>query len=381
VLEARNVLNHKAPPRSLWGRKGDVIIERILLGMLLGALAVGCILVLYPFFSALFWAGILAFTTWPLFQWLHTRLRLRKGAAAMIMILLIAVVIVLPLGLAAPESAGDVMQLRHSIEHALRAGLPPAPLWLSTLPGVGPGLADMWNTWAADLSAAFFSVRPYLGILLEGLFRLLLGVANGVLMFIFALFITFFFYVYGKPIAARLRAIMLRIAGPRGDRMLGLIGLTVRGVVYSLLGTAVMQGVLLGTGLWLAGVPRPVLLGALAGLISVFPSGAALVWVPAALSLLFNHHIGHGLFLAAWGFIAVGGADSLIRPWLISRGAALPFLLTVLGVLGGAVAFGLLGIFLGPVLLGIGYTLVNEWAGEPLPVLVRAREEAWTEEP
>ena len=373
--------NHKAPPRALWGRKGDVIVERVLLGMLLGALAVGCILVLYPFFSALLWAGILAFTTWPLFEWLHTRLHLRKGAAATIMVLLIAVVIVLPLGLAAPGSASDVYQLRHSIEHALRAGLPPAPLWLSTLPGVGPGLADIWNTWAADLSAAFVSLRPYLGILLEGLFHLLLGVANGVLMFIFALFITFFFYVYGDPIATRLHTIMLRIAGPRGNRMLGLIGLTVRGVVYSLLGTAVMQGVLLGLGLWLAGVPRPVLLGALAGLVSVLPSGAAFVWVPAALTLMFNQHFGHGLFLVAWGFIAVGGADSLVRPWLIARGAALPFLLTVLGVLGGAVTFGLLGIFLGPVLLGIGYTLVNEWAGEPLPVLVREPEDAWTEEP
>lgn len=352
-----------------------MIVERVLLWVLLGGLAAGCILVLYPFFSALFWAAILAFTTWPLFEWLHQRLGLRKGAAALVMVLLAAVVIALPLGLAAPESANDVYHLRHGIEDALRSGLPLAPPWVAGIPGVGSGIADVWNAWAADLSAAFVPLRPYLGILLEAVFHLLLGIAGGVLMFILALFVTWFFYVYGDTIADRLRVVMLRVAGPRGDRMLTLIGLTVRGVVYGLLGTAVLQGVLLGIGLWIAGVPRPVLLGALAGLVSVFPSGAAVVWVPASLWLMFSNHLGHGLFLVAWGLIGVGGADSIARPWLIARGSDLPFILTVIGVLGGAVAFGLLGIFLGPVLLGIGYTMVNEWAREePMPVVVRERE-------
>jgi predicted PurR-regulated permease PerM len=105
-----------------------------------------------------------------------------------------------------------------------------------------------------------------------------------------------------------------------------------------------------------------VLLGAVAGLISVLPIGAPVVWIPAALWLLSSGHLGWGVFLAVYGVVAVSGADSVIRPWFIARGAQLPFVLTVLGVLGGAIAFGLLGIFLGPVLLGIGYTLVNEWA-------------------
>jgi predicted PurR-regulated permease PerM len=337
--------------------------------VLLGGLAVGCVLVLYPFFSALLWAGILAFTTWPLFEWLTVRVGLRRGVAALVMVLLTAIVVVLPLALVAPASATDVMHLRHSIETALHDGLPEAPGWVHGVPVLGPSLADLWNGWAADLSAAVGSLRPYLGIVLEGLFHLLLGIAGGVLMFVLALFIAFFFYVYGEPLAEQARAILMRIGGPRGERMLVMVGLTVRGVVYGLLGTAVMQGLLVGIGLELAGVPRPVLLGALAGFISVFPIGAPVVWVPAALWLLANDHVGHGVFLAAWGLLCVSGADSIMRPWLIARGSELPFLLTVLGVLGGAVAFGLLGIFLGPVLLGVGYTLVNEWAGEPLPVL------------
>jgi predicted PurR-regulated permease PerM len=111
------------------------------------------------------------------------------------------------------------------------------------------------------------------------------------------------------------------------------------------------------------------LLGFVAGLISVFPIGAPVVWIPAAIWLIATGHIGWGIFLLIYGVVAVSGADSVIRPWFISRGAQLPFVLTVLGVLGGALAFGLLGIFLGPVLLGIGYTLVNEWAkaADPAP--------------
>ena len=148
----------------------------------------------------------------------------------------------------------------------------------------------------------------------------------------------------------------------QADRLIMVTGATVRGVVYGILGTAVVQGILTAVGLWISGVPRPVLLGSIAGLLAVLPIGAPLVWIPASIWLLGSGHLGWGIFLAIYGVGAISGSDSLIRPWFIARGAQLPFLLTVLGVLGGALAFGLLGIFLGPVLLGIGYTLVNEWA-------------------
>jgi len=206
------------------------------------------------------------------------------------------------------------------------------------------------------------ALQPYFGLVLEGGVSLLLGIANGVLMFVLALFAAFFFYLYGEPIAARLTLLLRRIAGMRADRLIDITGATVRGVVYGILGTALVQGVLTAFGLWVSGVPRPVLLGAVAAFLAVLPIGAPLVWIPAALWLMGTGHVGWGIFLGVYGVVAVSGADSLIRPWFIARGAQLPFLLTVLGVLGGALAFGLLGIFLGPVLLGVGYTLMNEWA-------------------
>lgn len=344
-----------------------MVAERILMGLLLGGVAIGCVLVLYPFFSALLWAGILVYTTWPLYMHIHRRIR--PMPAALLMVVLTAIVLVLPIGVAAPSSADDVAHLRHAIMTALRAGLPDAPPWVFDIPLVGGTLGSLWNTWAADISTMLEALRPLFGILLENGLSLLLGIANGVLMFLLALFIAFFFYIYGEPIADRLSILLHRIAGVQADRLITVTGATVRGVVYGILGTAIVQGILTAFGLWLTGVPRPVLLGSVAGLLSVLPIGAPVVWIPAAIWLIGSGHYGWGIFLAVYGVGAVSGADSLIRPWFISRGAQLPFMLTVLGVLGGALAFGLLGIFLGPVLLGIGYTLVNEWAraSDPAP--------------
>ncbi len=339
------------------------------MGLLLGGVAIGCVLVLYPFLSAMLWAGILVYTTWPVFGWIRQQLHLRRFWAALLMVTLTAVVLVLPIAVAAPGSADDVSHLRRVIMESLRAGLPDSPQWVFDIPLVGTTIGDLWNRWAADISVMLEALRPYFGIVVENGLSLLLGIANGVLMFLLALFVAFFFYVYGEPIADRLRLLLHRIAGVQADRLITVTGATVRGVVYGILGTAVVQGILTTFGLWLTGVPRPVLLGSIAGLLSVLPIGAPVVWIPAALWLASSGHLGWGIFLGVYGIGAISGSDSLIRPWFISRGAQLPFLLTVLGVLGGALAFGLLGIFLGPVLLGIGFTLVNEWAraADPRP--------------
>jgi predicted PurR-regulated permease PerM len=337
--------------------------ERALMALLVGGLAVGCALVLRPFLSALLWAAILVFTTWPVAEWLRLRLRLRRAAVAGLMVGLTAVVVVLPLALAAPESAADADRLRALLEESLRSGLPGAPTWLYKAPLAGPALSELWNYWAADLSALAEAFRPYFGMIAETGLSLLLGIAGGVVSFVLALFIAFFFYIHGEPIAARLAALLHRIAGERAERLIAVTGATVRGTVYGILGTAVVQGILTGFGLWACGVPRALLLGAVAGFLSVLPIGAPLVWIPAALWLAGDGGLIWGIGLAVYGVLAISGADNVIRPWFISRGAQLPFLLTALGVLGGALAFGLLGVFLGPVLLGVGFTLVVEFAG------------------
>ena len=339
-----------------------MIAERLLMGLLLAGIAIGCGVVLQPFFSALLWGGILVFTTWPVFEWLRAKLRMGRFGAALVMVVLTALLLVLPLAVAAPASSDDVTRLRASAERLLDGGLPSSPDWLFHVPLVGQTLSDYWNAWAADLGVMVDFFRPYFGIIAENGLTLLLGIASGVLQFLLALFIAFFFWLYGDRMSVFLHAIMRRIAGAYAERLIVVTGQVIRGTVYGLLGTALVQGMLTAFGLWLTGVPRPVLLGAIAGFVSVLPIGAPMVWIPAALWLASNGHTAWAIFLAVYGVGAISGSDSVIRPYFIARGAQLPFLVTVLGVLGGALAFGLLGVFLGPVLLGVGFTLVAEFA-------------------
>ena len=336
--------------------------ERLLMGLLLGGVAVGCLVVLYPFIPALLWAAILAYTTWPVYRQIRARLGLGRVGGAAAMVSITAVVVVLPLALAAPGGAGDVAQIERAVTEALASGLPGSPQWLYDIPVIGTAIGQLWDGWAADLSVMVVFFRPYFGIFAQFGLSLLVGLANGVLLFLLALFAAFFVYASGERLASFLGLIVHRIAGPQADRLIEVTGATVRGVVYGILGTAVVQGALTAIGLWASGVPRAALLGVIAGGLAVLPVGPPLVWIPAGLWLMGSGKMLWGISLLIYGTVVIGGADTLVRPYFIARGAQLPFLLTMLGVLGGALAFGLLGIFVGPVLLGVGFALMKEWA-------------------
>src|SRR5574342_727484 len=177
-----------------------------------------------------------------------------------------------------------------------------------------------------------------------------------------SLFIAFFFYRDGIDGANRLQAAARRLWGERALHLLDLVGATIKSVVYGTMGTAIAQSILTGLGIWLAGVPGALLFGFLTFLMALPPIGAPLVWFPAAIWLLYTGATGWAVFLVLWGIFVVGGADNFIRPYFISRGSDLPFVLVFLGVMGGAFAFGFLGIFLGPTLLATGYDIVRDWA-------------------
>ena len=137
---------------------------------------------------------------------------------------------------------------------------------------------------------------------------------------------------------------------------------TVRGVVIGILGTALAQGVIAAIGFWLAGVKAAPLLGFVTFLLSPVPIGPPLIWAPVGIVLIQQGRVGWGIFVLVWGALVVSSIDNIIKPLIISRGSDLPFILVFLGVLGGVVAFGFIGVFLGPVLLALGYSLVTEWS-------------------
>ncbi|WP_245903213.1 AI-2E family transporter [Humitalea rosea] len=332
-----------------------------LIGLLwLLGLVIGCLLILRPFISALLWAAILVFSTWPGFVLLRTRLRLSPGVAAGVMVVAEFFVIGLPLVLVAPKDRTAIDGLRESLSGLVGRGLPDFG-WIASIPLIGPTLHSYWLHWQTDLSSLGELVQPYMGSIAQMGLSLFLAVLSGIAELLVALVLAFFFYRDGPALADAARRVSDRLAGPASRRLFKLIGDVTRGVVYGLLGTAVVQGLMTALGLWLAGVPQPVLFGVIAGVVSILPVGAPLVWIPATLWLLGQGSIGWGIFMGLYGALGISSVDNFIRPWLISRGADLPLLLTLLGALGGVFAFGFLGLFLGPVLLAVGYTMLRDW--------------------
>jgi predicted PurR-regulated permease PerM len=234
------------------------------------------------------------------------------------------------------------------------------------VPWVGPWLASMWPQDTAAL-------RDLLSQNGEALSGLLLDVAGaaaaGVVDLGMALLIAFFFFRGGDAWAAGTRALVDRLTGPQGAHLLEVAWKTTVGVVYGVLGAAVAQGVLAGLGYAVVGLPSPALLGFVSFCAALLPMGTMVVWGPAGLWLIVSGDWFWGALLLIWGGV-VGSVDNLIRPYFIGRGADLPFLLVLLGVIGGIVAFGFLGLFLGPVVLALVYTLVRE-GGQSLTPQVR----------
>ena len=336
-------------------------IEIVAAVTLLALLVMGCFVILRPFLAALSWSLILTLTTWPLFAWLEARLGGRRTLAALIMTTLLAVAFVLPFALATPKLAENVGLLARQGRLLLEDGPPGPPAWLESVPVIGLRVQEAWRDYAADLDALTDQVAVYVPATTAWLLRVLGALGAGFLELVLSVLATFFFYRDGRAGAHKLKSVVERMAGERGERLMQVAGETIKGVVYGIIGTAFAQGVLIGLGLWLASVPAPFLLGIAACIISILPGGAGLVWVPAALWLFYGGETGWGVFMLLWGFLVVGSVDNFLKPYLIGRGSALPLLLVFLGIFGGAMAFGFLGIFLGPTILAVAHTLLQGW--------------------
>lgn len=333
-------------------------LEQIVALLALAIIAGGCFLVMRPFLSALLWALIFAAALGRPFEWLAARIG--RTWAALALTVGTALLTLVPLGLLAARGAGEFSALQAQVERLREQGLPDAPGWLTGLPLVGGPIQETWATVGGDLGTLGTALRPYAGDLAQASLSVVLGFANGLLELLVALLIAFFLFRDGHELGASLARGIRRLT-PRGDALIAVAAGTVRSVVLGIVGTAICQGVLAAIGIAIAGVPAPVLLGFLTALGSPFPVLPILPWLGGVIWLLSEGQTGWAIFLALWGVLGVSSADNFVRPWLISLGSPLPMLLILLGVLGGVVAFGFLGLFLGPTLLALGHALIQEW--------------------
>ncbi len=187
-------------------------------------------------------------------------------------------------------------------------------------------------------------------------------VAQGVLQVLLSAFLAFFLLRDSDELSVRLGVAVERLAGDRGRHLIKVAGDTVRGVIYGILGTAIVQALVAGLGFWIAGVPGAVLLSVLTFFFAVLPFGPPLIWLPASLWLFAQDKPGLGVFMLLWGFLGISSVDNFLRPYLISQGSKMPFALIFCGVIGGALGFGLVGVFLGPTLLAVVFRLIEEWS-------------------
>lgn len=337
-----------------------------LLGTVAPVIAVGALLafafqVIAPFLLALVWASILVYATWTPFAWL-ARLVRSRGLAAALMVLGIALLIVVPLVFAGMELTSRVGAIEAWYQAKVAAGWPEVPRWIATLPWVGPRIDNAWISLGAGdpemLARLREWARPVIGLLLQ------LGSAlgSGFLLMLLSLVFALFIYANGEQLVRWLSGLSGRIAGQRGEELFRIAGSTVRGVVYGFIGTALAQGAAAYFGYWLAGVPNALSFGLVTCLLSIIPGGPGLLGIPVALWLYQQGETGWAIFLGIWIVGVVSSLDNVVKPLLIGKETSLPFLLIMMGVIGGALAWGLLGVFLGPTLLAVCHNVLQRWA-------------------
>jgi predicted PurR-regulated permease PerM len=396
-------------------------VEPLLGGLALILLLMGCFSVLKPFITALLWATILAYSLYPL-QRLFTRwFRGSRTLAACFVTLTLSVILAGPIFLIGFSIAQDGKDFANAARKCFLEAPDQAPAWVAQAPVVGKELSVYWSNFAEDrkrwveqLDKAVKTPPPRPKIVLEngdefvveeapapavvdevaaksdganvsknpphvvvllgqflswarsGLIAVGLAVGQGVTQILLSAFLAFFLLRDAPILAERLTIAVDRLAGGRGQHLIKVAGGTVRGVIYGILGTAIAQALVAGLGFWIAGLPGAALLSVLTFFFAVIPFGPPMVWLPSSLWLFAQNKPGMGIFLLLWGLLGISSVDNFLRPYLISQGSKMPFILIFCGVIGGALAFGFVGVFLGPTLLAVGFRLIEEWSSGPV---------------
>lgn len=345
------------------------IEERIVQFIQLAALAIVfiiCYQVLHPFIPAILFATVACISTWPLYLRLRRVLGEKPTLASLLMIMLLTMLVIIPSALLATSLANNVTATIDAIRVFLERGPIEPPAWLKEVPLFDKQLNRYWQELSSGGKEAVMLFKE----LLEPTKNLLLSLSNiigqSLLQMVFAAFIGFFFYRDGEALIQILRNGMARLLnGSLAVDPLATIHDIVTGVVHGIFGAASAQAIAATIGFFIAGVPGAFLLGAATFLLSVIPMGPALLWGGVSVWFLHQGSYGWAIFMILWGIFVISSIDNFVKPYLISRGSNLSLLLIVLGVTGGIVAYGFIGIFIGPPILAVGITLVQLWTSGP----------------
>lgn len=337
--------------------------RRVIIGLLLLVLVVLAFRIISPFIPSIAWSLILCYVTWPLHARLRERLGGRRNLAALLMTGLLAAALVIPMAWLVLLLEREMVALYQQLVQSLAAGPITLPESIRTLPILGREMQQL----ADRISETPDALREHLSHLLS-LWRgeitdLLGGVGKNLAKLGFALLTAFFVYRDGEALLEQVKRGINQLIGERTGDYLQAAGATTRAVVFGIVLTAIAQGVLSGIGYWLFDVPSPVFLAAVTTVIALIPFGTPFAWGGAALWLLFNGDLWNAIGLALWGTLLVSWVDNIIRPLVISSATQIPFIIVMFGVLGGLASFGMVGLFIGPVVLAVVLAVWREWLG------------------
>jgi predicted PurR-regulated permease PerM len=329
-------------------------------------LIAGSLWVLRPFLAATVWATMLVVATWPILKALEARLGNRRGLAVALMTLGMLLLLVIPLWLAIDTIAEHAEEVAGLAKKVTESGLPQPPEWVGKLPVVGKRLSATLVSWA-DAGPAGIEARlgPYVSDAARWVFAEAGSLGGTLVQFLLVVILSAVLYSNGESAASGIRRFGRRLGGERGEESIILAGKAIRSVALGVGVTAVVQTVLGGIGLAVAGVPFASLLSAVMLMLCIAQIGPALVLFPAVAWMYWTGDNGWATFLLVWS-IVVSALDNFLRPMLIKKGADLPLLLIFAGVIGGLLGFGLIGIFVGPVVLAVTYTLLEAWVDDDL---------------
>jgi predicted PurR-regulated permease PerM len=340
----------------------QVVLAVLLMMVLIGA----SFWILRPFLLAIVWSAMIVVATWPMMLMLHRRLRSR-GLAVAIMSGTMVLVFVVPLVLAIETVVNNTETIKGWGQTVATASIPQPPDWVARIPLVGTKLDEAWaSVAAAGKEGLVGRFAPYAANAAQWVLNALGGVGLFGVQFLLTVIITVIMYTQGEAFRESLIRFGRRLAGDRGEGVVILAGQAIRGVALGVVVTALTQTVLAGLGLAVAGIPFAGLLTGVVLLFCIAQLGPLLVLLPAVGWLFYTDQTGWGVALLIWTII-VGALDNVLRPILIRKGADLPLLLIFAGVIGGLIAFGIVGLFVGPVVLAVTYTLLKDWMGDTNP--------------
>ena len=326
----------------------------------LAGLALLVFMVVTPFLVPIAWAGVLAYASWPVAVYIRRRCNGRDTLAASLTTLLAALTLFLPLVWLLWLAQQELSHAYPALQGFL-ANPPPVPEALRSVPWLGDWLVHQQAYLTAHPQGASTIIKTWLAAHTNDLTALAGGVGKNLAKLIFVIVILFFFYRDGARILRELRQVLTCFIGAQVHDYLHAAGTTTRAVVYGILLTALVQGVVAGLGYWVAGLSSPVMFGVITMILALIPFGTPFAWGAAGLWLLLQGETGAAIGVWIWGAAVVSQIDNFLRPIFISSVSPIPFLLVLFGVLGGLLAFGLVGLFIGPIVLAVAWAVWREW--------------------